>query len=76
MPDEFINAEGNNVTNAYKQYLRPPLGSDMPEAARFRAPAVKIAQVIPAKDRAFPWSETTRGTFLRCQIKFRLWATP
>ena len=37
MPDEFINAEGNNVTDAYKQYLRPLLGSDMPEAARFRA---------------------------------------
>ncbi len=41
MPDEFINTEGNNVTDAYKQYLRPLLGSNMPEAARFRAPAVK-----------------------------------
>ena len=38
MPDEFINAEGNNVTDAFKYYLQPLLGSGMPEASRLRAP--------------------------------------
>lgn len=40
MPDEFINKEGNNVTDAFTHYLRPLLGSDMPEASRLRAPIV------------------------------------
>ncbi len=40
MPDEFINREGNNVTEAFTHYLRPLLGSDMPEASRLRAPIV------------------------------------
>jgi len=30
MPDEFINAEGNNVTDAFRAYLRPLLGDGMP----------------------------------------------
>ncbi len=38
MPDEFINAEGNHVTPAFDDYLRPLLGSNMPVAARLRAP--------------------------------------
>ena len=33
MPDEFINAEGNNVTPAFIQWLRPLLG-DMPVIER------------------------------------------
>lgn len=41
MPDEFINAEGNNVTDAFKYYLQPLLGPDMPEASRLRAPRAK-----------------------------------
>ncbi len=36
MPDEFINAEGNNVTEAFRYYLRPLLGSGMPDAFRLR----------------------------------------
>jgi len=40
MPDEFINKAGNNVTEAFSHYLRPLLGSDMPEASRLRAPLV------------------------------------
>ncbi|NLD51801.1 MAG: 6-phosphofructokinase [Clostridiales bacterium] len=43
MPDEFINAAGNNVTEAFKFYLNPLLGPDMPSAHRLRAPrAAKI----------------------------------
>lgn len=41
MPDEFINEEGNNVTESFKHYLIPLLGSGMPQAHRLRAPLVK-----------------------------------
>lgn len=40
MPDEFINAEGNGVTPAFRAYCRPLLGSGVPEPHRLRAPAV------------------------------------
>lgn len=38
MPDEFINAAGNNVTDAFKYYITPLLGTDMPSAGGLRAP--------------------------------------
>ena len=38
MPDEFINKEGNNVTDAFKYYVRPLLGSGLQSAERLRAP--------------------------------------
>ncbi|MDD3172396.1 MAG: 6-phosphofructokinase [Herbinix sp.] len=38
MPDNFINKSGNNVTDAFKYYLQPLLGFDMPEASMLRAP--------------------------------------
>lgn len=38
MPDEFLNKEGNNVTDAFKYYLTPLLGSNMPSASMLRAP--------------------------------------
>jgi 6-phosphofructokinase 1 len=38
MPDNFINQKGNNVTDAFKYYLQPLLGNDMPEASMLRAP--------------------------------------
>lgn len=41
MPDEFINARGNNVTDAFKYYLNPLLGSNMPTASMLRAPLVE-----------------------------------
>ncbi|MDP8233156.1 MAG: 6-phosphofructokinase [Candidatus Zophobacter franzmannii] len=41
MPDEFINAEGNYVTDAFKFYARPLMGSGFPSANRLRAPAVE-----------------------------------
>ncbi|NMA49730.1 MAG: 6-phosphofructokinase, partial [Tissierellia bacterium] len=40
MPDKFINEEGNHVTEAFKYYLLPLLGSNMPQAHRIRAPKV------------------------------------
>ncbi|MFO1338296.1 MAG: 6-phosphofructokinase [Burkholderiaceae bacterium] len=36
MEDEFINAEGTDVTDAFRLYLRPLLGSGMPDAFRLR----------------------------------------
>jgi len=40
MPAEFINAEGNGVTQAFDNYARPLLGSNMPRPYRIRAPRV------------------------------------
>lgn len=38
MPDDFINGMGNHVTDAFKYYCRPLLGSGYPTAHRLRAP--------------------------------------
>ncbi|MDD4224412.1 MAG: 6-phosphofructokinase [Candidatus Cloacimonetes bacterium] len=40
MPDEFINSGGNGVTDDFKYYLRPLLGSGFQAAHRLRAPRV------------------------------------
>ncbi len=40
MPDEFINTAGNGITDEFKYYLRPLLGSGFPAAHRLRAPIV------------------------------------
>jgi len=37
MEDRFINAPGNDVTGAFHDYLRPLLGSGLPQIARLRA---------------------------------------
>jgi ATP-dependent phosphofructokinase / diphosphate-dependent phosphofructokinase len=41
MEDAFINAVGNDVTAAFRDYLRPLLGSDMPQAHRLIGAAVE-----------------------------------
>jgi ATP-dependent phosphofructokinase / diphosphate-dependent phosphofructokinase len=38
MPDEFINASNNNVTDDFKFYVRPLMGSGLPTTHRIRAP--------------------------------------
>jgi len=40
MPDEFINQSGNGITDDFRFYLRPLLGSGFPVAHRLRAPSV------------------------------------
>jgi 6-phosphofructokinase 1 len=40
MDDGFINAAANDVTPAFMDYLRPLLGSGLPQAARLRGVAV------------------------------------
>jgi 6-phosphofructokinase len=43
MEDEFISASGTDVTDAFRQYLRPLLGAGLPDAHRLRAaPVAKI----------------------------------
>lgn len=41
MPDDFIDREKNHITEAFRNYLRPLLGSDFPQAYRLRAPRVE-----------------------------------
>ena len=40
MPAEFINSEGNGVTEQFRSYCRPLVGSGFPESHRLRAPNV------------------------------------
>ncbi len=40
MEDTFIASTGTNITEAFRLYLRPLLGSGMPDAFRLQAPAV------------------------------------
>jgi 6-phosphofructokinase 1 len=40
MEDEFITASGTDVTDAFRLYLRPLLGSGLPDAYRLRAHSV------------------------------------
>ena len=43
MEDEFIAASGSDVTEAFRRYLQPLLGSALPDAHRLRAyPVAKI----------------------------------
>jgi ATP-dependent phosphofructokinase / diphosphate-dependent phosphofructokinase len=41
MANEFISKNGTDITNEFRMYLTPLLGSNMPEAFRLRAPFVK-----------------------------------
>ena len=47
LEDEFIAPSGTDVTEAFKAYLRPLLGTDMPDAFRLRQHPVK--KVLGAK---------------------------
>jgi len=40
MPDEFINAQNNNVTDAFLRYCKPLIGSNFLEAYRLEAPKI------------------------------------
>jgi 6-phosphofructokinase 1 len=49
MEDEFISAEGTDVTDAFRLYLRPLLGSGLPDAFRLRGAKVpKVLKPGPA----------------------------
>jgi ATP-dependent phosphofructokinase / diphosphate-dependent phosphofructokinase len=40
MDEAFINEEGNHITDAFRAYVRPLVGSGLPEIHRLRAPKV------------------------------------
>ena len=44
MPEEFINKQCNNVTDAFLSYARPLLGSDMHYAHRLRA--IRVPKIL------------------------------
>jgi 6-phosphofructokinase len=44
MEDAFITAEGTDVTDAFRLYLRPLLGSGMPDAFRLRG--VRVGKIL------------------------------
>jgi 6-phosphofructokinase len=47
MEDAFISASGTDVTDAFRMYLRPLLGSGMPDAFRLRAnPVAKVLRPL------------------------------
>ena len=46
--DEFIAANGTDVTDAFRLYLRPLLGSGMPDAYRLRLN--KVARILKTRD--------------------------
>jgi ATP-dependent phosphofructokinase / diphosphate-dependent phosphofructokinase len=46
MPDEFISAAGNDVTPAFVEYLRPLLGSDLPDPAQLRTSSNRVAKIL------------------------------
>jgi len=49
MEDEFISESGTDVTDAFRMYLRPLLGSGMPDAFRLRPSAVAKVLNRPAR---------------------------
>ena len=36
LPDEFINARGNNITEAFKEWCRPLIGTPLPKLMDLR----------------------------------------
>jgi len=40
MPDAYLHPDGNDVTAAFHTYVRPLVGSGLPEAHRIRADKV------------------------------------
>jgi 6-phosphofructokinase 1 len=48
MADAFIAPSGSDVTPAFQEYLRPLLGSDLPQPARLRGGT--IAKVLKRSD--------------------------
>ncbi len=49
MPDEFIAPCGTDVTDAFRMYLRPLLGSGMPESFRLRTESIVVPKVLQSE---------------------------
>jgi 6-phosphofructokinase 1 len=46
MPDEYIAPCGTDVTDAFRMYLRPLLGSGMPDAYRLRTESCMVPKIL------------------------------
>ncbi len=46
MPDEYIAASGTDITDAFRLYLRPLLGSRMPDAYRLRTGSNRVPKIL------------------------------
>jgi 6-phosphofructokinase 1 len=46
MPDAFIAASGTDITDAFRMYLRPLLGSGMPDAYRLRSESNSVPKIL------------------------------
>ena len=46
MPDEFISASGTDITDAFRMYLRPLLGSGLPDAFRLRHESNAVPKIL------------------------------
>ncbi len=46
MPDEFIAPSGTDITDAFRLYLRPLLGSRMPDAYRLRSESNSVPKIL------------------------------
>jgi 6-phosphofructokinase 1 len=46
MPDEFIASSGTDITDAFRMYLRPLLGSGMPDAYRLRSESNIVPKIV------------------------------
>jgi ATP-dependent phosphofructokinase / diphosphate-dependent phosphofructokinase len=44
LPDDFLNAEGNGVTDALRYYLRPLIGQNVPYMERLWAPTAMLRE--------------------------------
>lgn len=49
MPDEYINDEGNNVTDAFRYYVRPLVGSGFTTGSILRAP--RAEKILKCNDK-------------------------
>jgi len=46
MPDEFIAPSGTDITDAFRMYLRPLVGSKMPDAYRLRSESNSVPKIL------------------------------
>jgi 6-phosphofructokinase 1 len=46
MPDEFIASSGTDITDAFRMYLRPLVGSKMPDAYRLRSESNSVPKIL------------------------------
>jgi 6-phosphofructokinase 1 len=64
MEDEFISASGTDVTDAFRMYLRPLLGSGLPDAFRLRPAPVENPQKVTSGSFSLRYRELLQFAFI------------